>query len=689
MKSVNRHLALLWFILLLLVSSDLLSQVKSEKNGNYKPIDPANLDTSIDPNTDFYEYSNGSWMKNNPIPPEYSSWSSWSELRNKNSEKLRIILEQAATVSSASKVSNLQKLGDLYYTAMDTITIEKLGMEPMKEDLAMIDAIQSIEDFQKVFSYLKTFRNGGLFSFFAGQDDRNSENVILQLFQGGLGLPDREYYLKDDDRSKNIRNKYMEYISSLFMLIGYDKMSSVNTAQKIMDIETRMANASMSRVEMRDAEASYHLLKYDELISLTPDFSWEILFNELGINDKNKFVNGVIVGQPEFFKELNRMMSDVSIEDWKNYLKWNLVRWSADKLSTDFATADFNFSNKTLRGVEEQRDRWRLSLDFVNSAMGEPLGQLFVEKNFTPETKAKAIEMVKNIKESFAERIKNNEWMSPGTKEEALKKLSKFDVKIGYTDEWKDYSGLQIDRSSFYGNMKKATAYSLKLNLDKIAKSVNMKEWGMTPQTVNASYNGSKNSITFPAGIMQPPFFDPNADDAVNYGGIGAVIGHEMTHGFDDQGRKYDGDGNMRDWWTQQDADNYKARADKLANQYSSYIAVDSLHVNGMLTLGENIADLGGMLISYYALKKTLSGKDIALNEGFTPEQRFFLAYSQLWKENRRPDAVRLQVNTDPHSPGRFRVNGVMPNMTEFMQAFNGKPGDPMVNDAEKRVVIW
>ena len=688
MKNVNRHLALLCMILLL-VSSDVLSQVKSESNGNYKPIDPANLDTSIDPNSDFYEYSNGSWMKNNPIPPEYSSWSSWSELRDKNSEKLRIILEQAATVSSASKVSNLQKLGDLYYTAMDTVTIEKLGMEPMKEDLAKIDAIQSIEDFQKVFSYLKTFRNGGLFSFFAGQDDKNSENVILQLFQGGLGLPDRDYYLKEDDRSKNIRNKYLEYMSSLFTLMGYDKMSSVNTAQKIMDIETRMANASMDRVQMRDAEASYHLMKYDELISLTPDFSWEILFNELGLNDKSKFVNGVIVGQPEFFKELNRMMSDVSIEDWKNYLKWNLVRWAADKLSSDFATAAFNFSSKTLRGVEEQRERWRLGIDFVNGSMGEPLGQIFVEKNFTPETKAKAEEMVKNIKESFAERIKNNEWMSPGTKEEALKKLGKFDVKIGYTDEWKDYSGLQIDRSSFYGNMKKAAAYNLKLNLDKISKPVNMKEWGMTPQTVNASYNGSKNSITFPAGIMQPPFFDPNADDAVNYGGIGAVIGHEMTHGFDDQGRKYDGEGNMRDWWTQQDADNYQARADKLAKQYSSYIAVDSLHVNGKLTLGENIADLGGLLISYHALKKTLSGKDIALIEGFTPEQRFFLAYSQLWKENRRPDAVRLQVNTDPHSPGRFRVNGVMPNMTEFMQAFNGKPGDPMVNDAEKRVVIW
>ncbi len=677
------------FILILVLNPKGFAQNQSDLNKINKPIDPANLDTSIDPNTDFYEYSNGSWMKNNPIPPENSGWSSWNELREMNNEKLHQILEQAITVSSASKNSELQKLGDLYFTAMDTGTIEKLGMEPMKEDLAKIDAIQSIQDFQKVFSYMKTFRNGGLFSFFAGQDDKNSQNVILQIFQGGLGLPDREYYLKDDDRSKNIRNKYRQYISNLFKLTGYDEMSSMNKAQKIMDIETRLANASMSRVEMRDAEATYHLMRYDELISLTPDFSWEILFNELGINDKSKFVNGVIVGQPEFFKELNRMMSDVSIEDWKDYLRWNLMRWAADKLSSDFVTESFNFSNKTLRGVEEQRDRWKLSIDFVSGAMGEPLGKYFVEKNFTPETKAKAEAMVKNIKEAFAERIKNNEWMSPGTKEEALKKLGKFDVKLGYTDEWKDYSGLQIDRISFYENMKRAAAYNQKLNLDKIARPVNMKEWGMTPQTVNASYNGSKNSITFPAGIMQPPFFDPNADDAVNYGGIGAVIGHEMTHGFDDQGRKYDGDGNMRDWWTQQDADNYKTRTDKLAKQYSSYVAIDSLHVNGELTLGENIADLGGMLISYYAFKKTLSGKDNMLIEGFTPEQRFFLAYSQLWRENRRPDAIRLQVNTDPHSPGEFRVNGVMPNMKEFMNVFNGKPGDPMVNDAEKIVVIW
>lgn len=665
------------------------SQEQSDINKNNKPIDPANLDISADPNTDFYEYSNGNWIKNNPIPPEFSSWSSWSELRDKNTEKLRLILEHAMTVSSASKVSDLQKLGDLYFTAMDTATIEKLGPEPMKEDLSKIDAIQSREDFQKVFAYLKTFRNGGLFSYFAGQDDKNSQNVILQLFQGGLGLPERDYYLKEDDRSKNIRNKYLEYMSNMFKLIGYDEMSSMNAAQKIMDIETRLANASMSRVEMRDAEATYHLMKYDELLSLTPDFSWETLFAELGINDKSNFVNGVIVAQPEFFKELNRMMTDVSIEDWKNYLKWNLMRWAADKLSSDFVTESFNFSNKTLRGVEEQRERWKISIAFVNGAMGEPLGKYYVEKNFTPETKAKAEEMVKNIKESFAERIKNNEWMSPGTKEEALKKLSKFDVKIGYTSQWKDYSGLQIDRSSFYENMKRAAAYNQKLNLGKISKPVNMYDWNLTPQTVNASYNASKNSITFPAGIMQPPFFDPNADDAVNYGGIGSVIGHEMTHGFDDQGRKYDGDGNLRDWWTQQDADNYKLRADKLAKQYSGFVVLDSLHVNGVLTLGENIADLGGMLISYHALKKTLSGKETELIDGFTPEQRFFLAYSQLWRENRRPDAVRLQVNTDPHSPGKFRVNGVVPNMTEFMQAFKGKPGDPMVNSPDKIVVIW
>lgn len=656
---------------------------------NYKVIDPENINQSIDPNFDFYEYSNGNWLKNNPIPPENSRWGTWNIVRDRNNDILRQILEAASANQSATKGSNKQKLGDLYFTAMDTLTIENAGINPIKDDLSKIESIRSKEDFQNVFSYLKSFRNGGIFTFSAGQDDKNSQNIILQFFQGGLGLPDRDYYLKEDEKSKKLLSQYAEFISKMFELTGNDALSSAVIAGKIIDIETRFAKASMSRVERRDPEASYHLMSLEELKSFTPNFNWDILFNQIGLSDKSKFNNGIIVGQPEFFKEADRMLNDVSIEDWKDYLKWNLLRWASDKLSKNIADESFNFYNKTLRGVEEQRTRWKLSLEFVNSAMGEPLGQLFVEKYFTPETKAKAVEMVNNIKAEFGERLKNNEWMSEETKKEALNKLVTFKVLIGYTEDWKDYSGLETDRISFYNNMKRAAMYNLKLNLDKINKPVNPDEWGMTPQTVNASYNPSKNSITFPAGIMQPPFFDPDADDAVNYGAIGSVIGHEITHGFDDQGRKYDGSGNLKDWWTETDADNFKKRADKLAEQFSGYIAIDSLHVNGKLTLGENIADLGGLTTSYYALQKSLKGKNINLIDGFTPEQRFFLAFSQVWKANVTPEELRLQVNTDPHSPGKFRVLGPMSNMTEFMNAFNGKPGDPMVRNAEERVVIW
>lgn len=688
MKSNLKLAIFICFNLLLSFNAISFSQTQTDIE-NYKAINPENINESIDPNFDFYEYSNGNWLKNNPIPPDNSRWGTWNIVRERNNEILRQILESAASNQSTSKNGNIQKLGDLYYTAMDSITINKEGINPIKDDLSMIEAIQSKEDFQNVFCYLKNFRNGGIFTFFAGQDDKNSQNVILQLFQGGLGLPDKDYYLKDDEKSNKLLNQYAEFISKMFELSGNDAISSANIAAKILDIEKRFAKSSMSRVERRDAEASYHLLSLDELRSLTPNFNWDILFNQIGLSDKSKFDNGIIVGQPEFFKEVDRMLNDVSIEDWKNYLKWNLLRWAADKLSKDFADESFNFYNKTIRGVEEQRPRWKISLEFVNSSMGEPLGKLFVEKYFTPETKAKALEMVNNIKSEFGERLKNNEWMSETTKKEALKKLSTFKVKIGYTEAWKDYSGLDIDRTSFYNNMKKATAYNQKLNLDKINKPVENDEWGMTPQTVNASYNPSKNDITFPAGIMQPPFYDPDADDAVNYGAIGCVIGHEITHGFDDQGRKFDSDGNLKDWWTESDAENFKKRADKLAEQYSEYIAIDSLHVNGRLTLGENIADLGGMTASYYALQKTLKGKNINPIDGFTPGQRFFLAFSQVWRSNSTPEALRLQINTDPHSPAKFRVVGTISNMEEFMKAFNGKPGDPMVRDANERVVIW
>lgn len=673
--------------IILLTTSSIFSQIQPENT--YLPINPANIDNSVDPDIDFYDYSNGNWLKNNPIPADRSRWSSFNEVMDRNNMILKGILEKATMNINAPKGSNMQKIGDLYYTAMDSNKIEQEGLNPLKEDLARIDAIQSMEDFQKVFSYMKTFRSGGLFSFFAGQDDQNSQNVILQVFQGGLGLPDRDYYLKDDEKSKKLRDKYFEYTTKLFSLIGNDEITASNNARKVMDIEMRLAKASMDRVETRQAEATYHLMKLEELKSLTPDFSWDILFNELGLSDKSKFDDGINVAQPEFFKEVNRMLVDVSIEDWKNYLRCVLVRVAADKLSSQFADLDFDFFSKTMRGVEEKRPRWQESLEFVNSVVGEPLGQIFVEKYFTPDTKAKAIDMVNKIKDAMGERLKNNEWMSEKTKAEALKKLSLFSIKIGYTDQWKDYSGLQLDRNSFYNNMKNATAYNLKLNLNKINKPVQNAEWGMLPQTINASYSTSRNDITFPAGIMQPPFYDPNADDAVNYGGMGAVIGHELTHGFDDQGRKYDGEGNLRDWWTEQDAKNYKERADKLARQYSSYIVLDSLHVNGELTLGENIADLGGMLIAYDALQKDIKDKNVQPIDGFTPEQRFFLAFSQIWRTNMRPEALRMQINVDPHSPGKFRVIGTISNVPAFMKAFNGKPGDPMTNDDSKRVVIW
>lgn len=680
------------FILIIIVailnSGPVHSQIRMDSEGG-SGLNLKDLDTSVDPNVDFYQYSGGNWLKNNPIPPEYSSWSSWSELRNRNTDVLKKILESASNDKNVSQGSNRQKLGDLYSMAMDTVTLEKEGVSPLKNDLSKIDAIGSREDFLKVHAYLRSFGSGGLFRMNAGQDDRNSSNVILNLFQGGTGLPEKDYYLKDDERSKKVRSQYADFITNIFTLLGNDRTASLNYARKIIDIETRLAKASMGRVEMRQAEATYHLMTLDEVKSLTPDFSWDVLFGELGLTDRSIFEKGINVGQPEFFKELNRMISDVSLDDWKLYLKWNLARYASNKLNSDFENENFNFNSKVLRGTEEKELRWKRSISLVESVMGEPLGQLFVEQRFSPDTKIKALEMVDNIKTAFAERLKKNEWMSDATKKEALKKLSAFTVKIGYTDKWKDYSGLKTDRKSFYENMKNAAAFNLKMSLARIGKPVDKAEWFITPQTVNAYYSASRNEIVFPAGIMQPPFYDPYADDALNYGGIGSVIGHEITHGFDDQGRKYDGEGNLKDWWTESDAKNFKERADKLVKQYNGYVATDSLHVNGELTLGENIADLGGILTAYDAFRNTLNGKDINKIDGFTPQQRFFLSYSRIWITNMRPEVLRLLVNTDSHSPGKFRVIGTISNVTSFKDAFNGKDGDPMINDNSKRVVIW
>lgn len=676
------------FLIILFTASSGVKLQKQSEMPSEKVINPDNLDLSVNPNIDFYEYSNGGWFKRNEIPPDYSRWSSWSEIGERNQAVLKQILEDASA-GNYPRGSNLQKLGDIYYMAMDTASIEKQGIKPIKEYLSMIDAIHSKDDFIKVFSTLKSYRGGGLFSVWAGQDDINSENVILQLFQSGLGMPDRDYYLTDDEKSKAVKAKYYDFMKRMFVLIGNESSEAGKISDNLLDLETRLAKASMGRTEMREAEATYHLMTLNEVKTLMPEFNFEIFFKEIGLEDNSKFDKGINIGQPEFFKEVSRMLADTDIEHWKNYLKWNLVRNAANYLSSDFSDASFDFYSKTLRGTEKKQPRWKESINFTENAMGEPLGQEFVKIKFTPEAKTKALEMVSNIKNSFGERLKNNEWMSEKTKKEALRKLGTFNVKIGYTDKWKDYSGLDIDRESFFENMLRASKYNMKMNLDKIGKPVDYTEWGMNPQTINAYYSASKNEIVFPAGIMQSPFFDPEADDAVNYGAIGAVIGHEITHGFDDQGRKYDADGNLKDWWTAEDEAKFKERSDMLVRQYNEYAVEDGLNVNGQLTLGENIADLGGIIISYYGLQKALEGREKQLIDGFTPEQRFFLSYSQLWKVKSRPEALRLQVKTDPHSPGKFRVIGPISNMVEFMNAYDGKPGDPMIRDEEKRIVIW
>lgn len=685
---INKYnLMIIFFLTVAILQNAIGQEIPSLSSG--KGINVENIDISVDPNVDFYRYSNGNWLKNNPVPPEYSRWSSWSEIRVNNEKVLKDILEEIASNPGSSSNPYAEKLGDIYYTALDTLKIEADGVSPVKNELEMIEAVDSKDNMMDVFSEMKRYRSGGIFSIWAGQDDKNSSNVILQLYQSGLGLPDRDYYLKNDEKSVALREKYRQFMENMFVLLGNDRSSASKIAGQVMALETRLANASMSRTEMREAEATYHLMSLDEVKALMPDFNWDVLFSKLQINKPENFTNGINVGQPEFFKEVNRMLADVSIDDWKNYLKWNLIRNAGDELSSPFADEVFDFYSRALRGIDAKRERWRTGINFVEDAMGEALGQLFVERRFKPEAKAKAMEMVDNIKDAFRDRLNQNQWMSEQTKQRALEKLSTFKVKIGYTDKWRDFSGLETDRSSLFANMKSAAIFNQQYNLQKLNKPVDMTEWWMFPQTVNAYYSASKNEIVFPAGIMQPPFYDPDADDAVNYGGIGMVIGHEITHGFDDQGRKYDAYGNLSDWWTEQDAENFKQRADKLVEQYNNYRVFDDLNVNGELTLGENIADLGGLIIAYYGLQKALEGKERPLIDGFTPEQRFFLGHSQIWRINATPESIRLLVQTDSHSPEEFRVIGPISNMMEFMNAFGGKPGDPMVRTEGQRIVIW
>jgi putative endopeptidase len=647
-------------------------------------LDPKNFDTTANPCEDFYQYANGTWLKNNPTPPQYGAWGVFNEITERNNTLLHNILDESAADQSAAPGSNRRKIGDFYAAAMDTAKIEADGAKPLKKYFDQIAAVTDLKGLHDLIAQYHLQGIGLLFRTEIDSDLKNSNKTIMYANQGGLGLPDRDYYTRTDDEAKKLRDQYVEHIAKMLVLAGDDEATAKTAAQNILTMETRLANVSLTKVELRDPKLSYNPVTVKAGDSLTPNFSWSSYFAAGGLTTLDSFS----YSHPKFFTEMNQMLKDVPLADWKNYLRWNVLRMAAPYLSSAFVNERFRFYGQTLTGTKELLPRWKRVLASTNFALGEALGQLYVEKAFPPQSKAKAIEMINNLRAALGERIKKLAWMSPATKDMALKKLAAFTPKIGYPDKWRDYSKLDIDRSSFLENITRANVFETRRQLDKIGKPVDRTEWGMTPQTVNAYYNPSFNEIVFPAGIMQPPMFDGKADDALNYGSMGSVIGHEMTHGFDDQGSQFDAEGNMKNWWTDEDKQKFDERTALLAKQYDGYIAVDSLHVNGKLTLGENIADLGGLLVSYDAFEKSLEGKPKTRIDGLTPEQRFFLGYAQGWRSNYRPQTLKLLVNTNPHSPDNFRVNGPLSNMKEFYQIFGCQKG-AMIKPDSAIISIW
>lgn len=654
---------------------------KSKNEG----FDLNNLDRSVSPAKDFYQFAVGGWRANNPIPEDQVRWGTFEVLQEQNNQILKTILDKAAANKNWPGGSADQKIGDFYATGMDSARIEREGYKPIIPDLKKIDAIQNRNELVKLVAEDHLAGIPALFGFYVSVDAKKSSMMAPYLSQGGLGLPDVEYYTKDDARSKEIRDKYVQHLANMFRLINVDAATAEKDAQTVMNIETQLAKVSNTRLENRDPIKTYNKMTVDNLKNISGGFDWNSYFDNIGVRN----LEVVIVSQPKFFAGLSQILNSTSLGDWKIYLKWHLINDAASALSSPFVNEDFDFSGKFLNGAKAMQPRWKRILRSVNGAMGELLGQIYVKEVFPPEAKERAQKIVHTLLASMGESIKNNQWMSDATKEQALHKLSTFGVKIGYPDKWKDYSALEIARDGYYKNLERAGIWARKDNLAKLGKPVDKTEWGMSPQTVNAYYNPTRNEIVFPAAILQPPFFNQNADDAINYGAMGVVIGHEISHGFDDQGRKFDADGNIKDWWTKEDNDKFQARAKKLVDEFNGFVAIDTFKVNGALTLGENIGDLGGLNISFNAFKNTDEFKKGESIGGFTPAQRFFLGYAQIWAENIRPEALKLRLKVDVHSPARFRVLGPLMNLPEFFEAFDVKSGDTMRNPEDKLVKIW
>ncbi|MEO8909207.1 MAG: M13 family metallopeptidase [Gemmatimonadaceae bacterium] len=650
-----------------------------------KPLDPANLDRSVAACTDFYHFANGGWIKTHPIPAAFARWGSFDELQENNQSNLLTILRAASANGNNQATADLRKLAVYYSSCMDSAAAERNGAKPIASELSRIAALGNRAQVESEIARMHSMGVASLFGFGAQQDAKNSTSVIAGVNQGGLSLPDRDYYLNPDKRYVDIRANYQDHVSRMFQLAGETPAQAATDAKRVVAIETGLAKPARTRVELRDPNSNYHRMTAAELAQLAPGFNWPAFFTGEGRGD----ISTINVQNPVFVKAADSLLSSASLDDWKAYLRWHVIDAAAPSLSSSFVNEDFRFGS-TLSGAKEMLPRDKRCARATDNGLRDALGQAYVAQYFTPAAKQRALDMVRNLESVFHDRIMTLTWMSDTTKTQAEGKLAAFTNKIGYPDKWRDYSTLNIQPGPFLNNVLAVRQYERRRNMARIGQPVDRSEWGMTPPTVNAYYNPQMNEIVFPAGIMQPPFFDPNADDAVNYGGMGAVIGHEMTHGFDDQGAQFDRDGNLRNWWTASDLEKFKHGTGLVASQYDGYTVLDSVHVNGKLTLGENLADLGGLSISYAALEKALAQKGRPGNiDGFTPEQRFFLAWAQIWRSNTTPEAVRLRINTDPHSPGEWRTNGPLSNLPQFAAAFGCKPGDPMVRDESVRPVIW
>lgn len=648
-------------------------------------LEPLNMDKSVAAGSDFYEYACGGWMKRNPLQPEYARYGVFEQLAETNQAQLKSLIEDLSTTSH-EEGSVAQKVGMLYAMGLDSLKLNEEGFTPVVDELTAIHSLATKADVSKMVATLQKEGVRPFFALFVSADEKNSKMNIVMLYQTGLGMGDRDYYLQKDDHSAQLRDAYKEYIHTLFTLTGASPEQASAAVDAVMKLETGLAEISYSRVEMRDSQKNYNKMPYAEFKKLCPALDWDVYFETMGLPD----IKELDAKQINYYKKLGGVLAKTTIDEQKYYLAFHLLNAASPYLSDDFVNANFDFFGKKLSGKLEQEPRWKRSVNTVNRALGEAVGEMYVAKYFPASSKERMLTLVGNLRQALGERIDGSKWMSDTTKVKAKEKLASFTVKIGYPDEWRDYSGLEIKNDSYWANIRRSNIFDMEYNLSDAGKPVDKARWFMTPQTVNAYYNPTTNEICFPAGILQPPFFNPDADDAVNYGAIGVVIGHEMTHGFDDQGRNYDKDGNLVDWWTPEDAARFTERADKLAEQYNQIIVVDTVHANGRYTLGENIADHGGLLIAHQAYMNTLKGKEIpAPIDGFTNEQRFYLGYATLWAQQVRPEEIRRRTKADPHSLGRWRVNAALRNIDDFYKAFDIKEGDPMYMAPKDRVEIW